>query len=144
MSQQQTAALGLDIGTVRIGIAKAIWPNGLAIPYKTLVNNESFTNELLAIIDNENVSLLIAGLPRGLNGQETQQSHYVINMVEQLRQATGMEIVLQDEAVTSIKAEEELRSRKKPFNKGDVDALSATYILEDYINEHLKGAGVVD
>ncbi|MCX6728115.1 MAG: Holliday junction resolvase RuvX, partial [Candidatus Saccharibacteria bacterium] len=42
---------------------------------------------------------------------------------------------LQDEALTSVKAEEELKSRGMPFEKGDIDALAATYILQDFLDE---------
>jgi RNase H-fold protein (predicted Holliday junction resolvase) len=44
-------------------------------------------------------------------------------------------VVFQDEALTSRKAESELNKRGKPYAKGDVDALAATYILEDYLTQ---------
>jgi RNase H-fold protein (predicted Holliday junction resolvase) len=45
-------------------------------------------------------------------------------------------VALQDEALTSKHAEAELTSAKKHFSKADIDALSAVYILEDYLKEH--------
>ena len=45
---------------------------------------------------------------------------------------------MQDEALTSVKAEEELKDRKSPYEKGDIDSLAATYILQDYIEENVR------
>jgi len=42
-----------------------------------------------------------------------------------------------DEALTSVRAKEELQSRGKPYEKGDVDALAATLILDDYLKERV-------
>ena len=44
---------------------------------------------------------------------------------------------MQDEAVTSVEAEQRLKNRGKPYSKGDIDAEAAAMILDDY----LKTAG---
>jgi RNase H-fold protein (predicted Holliday junction resolvase) len=54
-----------------------------------------------------------------------------------LGQKLPLPISWQDEAVTSVRAEEELRARGKPYVREDIDALAATYILEDYLHEHV-------
>jgi RNase H-fold protein (predicted Holliday junction resolvase) len=38
--------------------------------------------------------------------------------------------------LTSKLAETELEKRGKPYKKSDIDALAATYILDDYISAH--------
>jgi RNase H-fold protein (predicted Holliday junction resolvase) len=40
----------------------------------------------------------------------------------------------QDEAVTSLQATAELSSRGKPYSKAAIDALAATYILDDFLH----------
>ncbi len=47
---------------------------------------------------------------------------------------------MQDEAVTSKHAEAELESRGKPYERGDIDALAATYILQDWLAENPEGS----
>jgi RNase H-fold protein (predicted Holliday junction resolvase) len=47
---------------------------------------------------------------------------------------------MQDEAVTSKRAEAELEARGKPYQRGDIDALAATYILEDFLAGHREPA----
>jgi RNase H-fold protein (predicted Holliday junction resolvase) len=45
-------------------------------------------------------------------------------------------IVFQDESLTSVIAENRLKTTKKPYTKGDIDAQAAAIILEDYMELH--------
>ncbi len=139
-NQANESVIGLDIGTVRIGVAKAYWPDGIPTPYATLANDDNFISNLRQIIASEKVSLLVIGLPRNMNSQSTKQTEYVTKLAKNLSKATGLPVKFQDEAATSIRAEEELQARGKHYAKGDIDKLSATYILEDYFRDHYTGA----
>lgn len=125
--------LALDVGGTRIGVAKADAELKFASPLTTLINDERIWDRLAELVAEYNVQTVVVGLPRGLQGQETPQTlicrQFAKNLSEQLK--IGLE--LQDEAMTSVKAEEELRSHGKPYEKADIDALAATYILEDYL-----------
>lgn len=125
--------LALDVGQVRIGIALASHAAGIASPLATLANNDAFVETLQELVAAHNVDTLVVGLPRGLEGQDTEQTAYVQAFAKNLQSVTGLEAVWQDEALTSMKAEEELRNRGVAYTKEDVDALSATYILGDYL-----------
>lgn len=127
-------ALGLDVGEQRIGLAIARAGSQLPVPLLTLPNNETFLSRLETIIHDEDVEILVVGLPRGLDGQETRQTSNVRNFSTNLEQF-NLPISFQDEALTSYHADLELRARHKPYTKADIDALSATYILEDYMAE---------
>lgn len=129
-----SSILALDVGEKRIGVALASAAARLAQPLTTLANDEQFLKRLTEIIEQEEVDTLVVGLPRGLDGQSTDQTHYVEVFAEKLS-ATGLTWHFQDEAVTSAHAEEELRNRGVRYTKEDVDALSATYILQDYLQE---------
>ena len=134
--------LGLDVGTQRIGVAVARSDVKIAQPLTTLQNDEQIFQNLAQIIQDQGVQEMVVGLPRGMNGQDTEQTSFTENFIEKLRVQVSVPIRWQDEALTSQKAEQELASRKKPYAKGDVDALAATYILEDYIAEHVRGSYV--
>ena len=134
--QTSSATLALDVGSKRIGLALARAETGLAQPYTTLPNDDTFLQRLKNIISSESVGTLVIGLPRGLEGQTTAQTTYVEEFAKVLQ--TGLldvTLVFQDEAVTSAQAEAELQARRTSYTKEDIDALSATYILEDYLNE---------
>jgi len=128
-----SSVLGLDVGAQRIGVAAASLAAGLARPLTTLRNDDGFLPALRKIIETENAELLVVGLPRGLDGQHTDQTRAVETFTDELRQNCDLPVHFQDEAVTSKQAEAELQSRGKPYERGDIDALAATYILEDWL-----------
>ncbi len=79
------------------------------------------------------------GFPRGMQGQHTQQTDAIEAFVQELRQHIVLPIYMQDEALTSKHAKIELTAKGKPFDKGAIDALAATYILEDFLGDHRDG-----
>ncbi len=123
--------LALDVGEKRIGVAIANTEARLPAPLMTLPHVPSIVSDIQQLISTHDVSMVIVGLPRNMSGEDTAQTAYVRRFVDELQLTTPY--LYQDEALTSRKAEEELRARGKPYAKGDVDALAATYILEDYL-----------
>ncbi len=131
----------LDVGERRIGVASSPKDVRLASPYTTIENNESTLESVNDIATELNADRIIIGLPRNMSGEPTAQTKYVEDFVARLKDVVAIPVFLQDESLTSVKAEAELQSRKKPFSKGDIDALAATYILQDYLETF---AGVKD
>ena len=131
--------LSLDVGRARIGLAVANSIARLAAPLPAVPNNEQCLEALQAITAQEAINQLVVGLPRGLDGQETAQTTYVREFAAALEATLHVPVTLQDEAVTSVKAEAELQSRKgRQYDKGDIDSLSAVYILEDYLAQEVQ------
>jgi putative Holliday junction resolvase len=133
MASDNTTFIGLDVGEKRIGVAKAHHSVRLASPLTVVEHGPDVWSDLQSLCQENQVSQIVVGLPRGLDGQSTAQTQYVERFVEELKSRIGLTVHLQDEAVTSKQAEAELEARKKPYNKGDIDALAATYILQDYL-----------
>ena len=129
--------LALDIGAARVGLALASRAARLPSPYTTLLNNSTLLHELQAICAKEHVDQLVVGLPRGLDGQETAQTLTVQALGKDIAKDLNLPVAWQDEALTSVKAEAELASRRGIHHKEDVDALAAVYILEDYFRENV-------
>ncbi len=126
-------ALAIDYGSKRVGLAMTNLAARLPSPYKTIPNDEKLLCALLQTIKDEQITVIILGLPRGLKGQNTNQTEEVEKFNELLSKSTNLPIYLQDEALTSHKAELELNHRGRPYKKEDIDALAATYILEDWL-----------
>lgn len=125
--------LGLDVGSVRVGVALARSDVRIAQPLTTIDNNEEMYDAIEALTKEHGVTAIVVGWPRGMQGQVTEQTRYAEAFTEALRQHVKLPLHLQDEALTSQKAEAELRNRNKPFEKAEIDALAATYILDDYL-----------
>lgn len=128
--------MALDIGGKRIGVALANAVARIAHPETTIENNSQTVTTLQSLITQHDSAVLVCGLPRGLDGQHTAQTSTIEEFVAQLQQTITLPVYWQDEAATSIKAKAELKNRGTDFKKGDVDALAATYILEDFLAEH--------
>ncbi len=127
--------LALDVGDARIGVAIADSIARLPHPLVTLQHTSDIVNDIEKLVTEHHASALVIGLPRGLDGQRTAQTDHVEAFAATLTTLT-VPIHWQDEAVTSKQAEAELRSRGKPYQKGDIDALAATYILEDFLRDN--------
>ena len=127
--------LALDVGDKRIGAAMTNSIARLPQPLTTLNVDENIMNQISDLIKANQISELIIGLPRGLNGQETDQTKKIRKFNDEISSILNIPIFLIDEAGTSVQAKEELESRKKAYSKSDVDSLAASYILEDYLNE---------
>lgn len=128
--------MALDIGGSRVGVALASKSALLPKPYITLSNDDKLLDEIKLIINKESVIVLVIGLPRSLSGNDTEQTKVVQDLANNMKDELDVPVYFQDEALTSVKAEEELKKTKKDYNKGDIDALAATYILEDYISSN--------
>ncbi|HJQ08976.1 MAG TPA: Holliday junction resolvase RuvX [Candidatus Saccharimonadales bacterium] len=133
--------LALDIGEKRVGVALTSMAARLPHPLTTMERSNRIFKDIQELIDKHAAMALVVGLPRGLDGQHTAQTGAVEQFVTDLKQIVRIPVYWQDEAVTSRQAEAELLQRGKPYKKGDIDALSATYILEDFVRDNPEVIG---
>ena len=133
MPAASKSVLGLDVGGKRIGVAVASMEARLPRPLMTLEQGDKLFDALEEVIQQEDAGALVVGLPRGLDGQHTAQTEEAQTFARGLGDRFGLPVHMQDEAVTSKQAEAELEARGKPYGKGDIDALAATYILQDWL-----------
>lgn len=127
--------MALDVGEKRIGVALANSDIKIAVAYDTIEVNGDEVRAIAEILVREKADVLVVGYPRNQAGEATQQTAFVEQFVAQLRDIAPS-IVFQDESLTSVRAEEILQARKQPYAKGDVDALAASLILQDYLEVH--------
>ncbi len=130
---ESSQIMALDYGDARIGVALADEQIKIAIAYGAIENNEDLFKELLKLALDNNIVKIVVGYPRNQSGEATEQTHKVEQFVEQLREFYDGKIEFQDESLTSVLAEQRLKSYKKPYSKADIDAHAATIILEDYL-----------
>lgn len=124
--------LALDVGEKRIGVAIADSSVRIAIAYDTFEVDGQEVARIAELIDTEHVDTVVVGYPRNQSGEPTAQTAYAEAFAEKLEDIAP-EIVFQDESLTSVKAEELLKAQKKQYEKGDIDALAASLILQDYL-----------
>lgn len=126
--------IGLDVGTKRIGIAKADTSVKIAVPSGVIMVNGQEFSELSRLSRIHDTNVFVIGMPRNSRGEETAQSKYVRNFAKKLASTIpGCRIYFQDESLTSVEAENRLKNKR--HQKGDIDSEAAAIILQDCI-EH--------
>ena len=134
----------MDYGERRIGLALSDATGLLARPWKTIerTGNPSqvatvLAGEVEALAGEEDgVAVVVVGLPRRLNGEPTDQTATVLALVDNLRRALTVPVVLQDERLSSHEADRLLAQREKDWRKRKavLDAAAAAVILQDYLD----------
>lgn len=132
-AHQINKLLGLDVGERRIGVAVANTIARLPRPVETVLNDENVWDALRRIILDEQIDAVVVGRPRNMSGEETAQTQAVRTFMVEFQQHFPLRVMEQDETLTSRRAEAELEQRGRKFSKGDIDALAAVYILEDFL-----------
>ena len=133
--------LGLDLGTKTLGISKS--SGVIASLYKTLRHNEEYdllVKEVANIVLEENVNKIILGYPKNMNNTLSNMTNIVLSFKEKLEMETGLEVILEDERLTSKISNNVLisgdMSRKK--RKGVVDGVASVIILQSYLDRKDK------
>ena len=135
--------LGLDLGTRTLGLAISDKTNFLASPLKVLrwdgENYDLLFNELDTIISNNNITDLVLGLPKNMNNTLGFASERSLKFKEALENRYNLKVVLIDERLSTVEAENYLisadMSRKK--RKKVIDGVAASLILDTYLK--MKG-----
>lgn len=134
--------MGLDIGDKTVGVAVCDPFGWTAQGIKTIRRTgiKADINEIINIIKEYNVEKIVAGLPKNMNGTLGPQGEKVLEFCEKLKNKTQMEIIFQDERLTTVAAEKMLIgadvSRKK--RREVIDTVAATYILQTYLDRKDK------
>lgn len=122
----------LDVGEKRIGVAVGDNMIRIAVPFDTIEVDGTEIDQIKKIIKTENADVLVVGYPRNQSGEATKQTEFVEKFADKL---TGLApaFEFQDESLTSVIAEQRLKSYNKPYSKGDIDAQAAAIILQDFL-----------
>ena len=136
--------MGLDIGRRRIGVAISDATGTLARPVGVLSRGGADADALRLVADEiarlgaeeDGVAAIVMGLPRRLDGSANEMTPLVHTFADQLRTASGLPVVLQDERLSSREAESRLAIREKDWRarKKKLDAAAAAIILQDYLD----------
>jgi putative Holliday junction resolvase len=132
---QNKSFLALDVGEKRIGVAVGDSAVRIAVPFDTIDVNGKELERIARLVIDEDVDTVIVGYPRNQSGEPTAQTAYVEEFAKQLTDIAP-KLIFQDESLTSVLAEQQLKSHRRPYTKGDIDAQAAAIILQDYLEMH--------
>lgn len=134
--------MALDLGEKRIGVAVSDPTRTIAKAYGVLGRKSRLEDyqRYANIIAQQEVTLLVMGLPVPLSGVEGQRAAWVRNYTAELSQHIDVPIEYWDESFSTKQAEASLRARGKRGKKVKerVDAVAAAFILQDYLDAHAR------
>lgn len=138
------ALMGLDLGTKTIGVAVSDRIGAVATPLET-VRRKKFTldaERLLEIVSERDISGILLGLPRNMDGSEGPRCQSTRAFARNLSRLTGLPIGFWDERLSTVAAEKALleadTTRKRRAEV--IDHVAASYILQGALDRmrHLK------
>ena len=132
-------ALGIDFGTKRVGLALSDRSNIIASPYRTLnyVSEKDLITQLETVVSENDIEILVLGLPINMKGEDTVQTKKVRNFKEILS-TLQIPIVFEDERLSSVSAINSLmlQNVKTGHNKPEIDKTAAAIILQQYLDKN--------
>jgi putative holliday junction resolvase len=133
--------LGVDYGERRIGLALSDPTAMIASPLPTLARRKGKRPPiapLTRLIEEHEVEEVVVGLPLTLEGDDSDWTREVREFADALQQRSGRPVSLQDERMTSVRAERAVRSlgmnRARREQKERIDAAAAVLILQAYLD----------
>ncbi len=127
--------LGMDLGTKTLGLATSDKLGVIASPYKTIKYNnlQELVSEVKEIIENLHIEKLVLGFPKNMNNSLGFAVERTVNFKELLEKETNMSVVLIDERLSTVEAENILISSdmRRENRKKVIDAVAASIILDE-------------
>ena len=132
--------LGLDFGSKTVGVAVTdelmITAQGVEIIRRKSPNKLRTTlariDELVAFYG---VEKIVLGLPKNMNDTEGERCEKTREFKEMLEKRTGLEVILWDERLTTVAADEAMIEMgiRREDRKNYVDEIAAMFILRGYL-----------
>ena len=133
-------ALGIDLGSKRIGIAVSDDAQRVATPIGTLARHGDrprLHREIADLVVEWEAGLLLLGLPIALDGKLGPAATAVLAERDELAEVVPVPVVVHDERMTTRIAERSLRERgdlDAKARKQVIDQMAATVILQDWLD----------
>lgn len=131
--------IGIDYGTKRVGLAVTDPLQIIATPLDT-VRAHLILDYLTTYCDQQDTESFVVGMPLNLDSSDTDATNHVKGFVKRLKKKFPEKaIYLQDERFSSKEALNAMiqggTSKKFRREKGNIDKVSATIILQSYLEK---------
>lgn len=140
--------LGIDVGTVRIGVSRSDLHGMLATPVETVPRGDGDVARIAAIVAELEAFEVIVGLPLALSGQRTASTEDATAFSVRLANALDVVVRQVDERLSTVSAQAALRTSGRSSKQGRpvIDQVAAVIILQhalDFERSRELPAGVV-
>lgn len=130
--------MGVDFGTRRVGVAVSE-SDVLATPHSVIPNRGdvgAVFDAIARIADEVLADRIVLGIPKSRRADAERTARRYAELAEKLRQRTCKPVVLWDESLTTIEAEQQLRQSGRGTSQIDMHA--AAVILQSWLDEQSR------
>lgn len=132
--------LGLDLGSRTLGVAISDITHTIATSYIVIRHNEEYDrllDDVEKIVRDEHIEKIVLGFPKNMNNTIGPKGELSLEFKKKLEQKLNIEVILQDERLTTKEAESVLIKNNTRRNKRRkvIDKLAATIILQSYLDK---------
>ncbi len=139
MNDKPLKILGIDPGRKRVGLAIGDSQFRIATGYKTIEykSKENFINTLQSVVKEEEIDLLVIGLPKNMDGTEGESANFSRRLAELIKRNLNLKVEFVDERLTTKEAIRQIHQAEKKVGKSKdtIDMLSAAIILQSYLDK---------
>jgi putative Holliday junction resolvase len=132
-----TRALGIDLGDARVGVAATDDLGMLAHPLETIqVKAGGVMKRILELAKQKNVSAIVVGMPRNMDGTFGPAAQKAREFIETLRAASPCRVVEWDERLTTVSAQRSLHEagRNSREQRKVIDQVAAQILLQNWLD----------
>ena len=138
--------LGIDFGTVRVGVAVSDPLRIIAQSVGTFTNNAGIIDTVAEIARQYDVGLVVIGMPFTLKGEKGMKAEEVDKFISRLKEKLNVDVIPWDERFTSRIARQTLiqmgtTKKQRCTNKGKVDAMASALILQSFLDQTKHSIG---
>lgn len=132
-------ALGIDLGSKRIGVATSDRSGTIATPLTTVMrsgNQAADHRAIAAIVREEEAECVVVGLPLSLNGTHGAAAEAAVAEAQQMASVVGVPVHLHDERFTTKTAHDVLMANKMKAQarRRVVDKVAAAVMLQSWLD----------
>jgi len=132
-------ALGLDLGSKRIGVALSTTDGSMATPYEVVERTRDRARDHQAIAElaaDTGAELLVVGLPLSLDGSDGPAATSARAEARELESSTGLPVELWDERLTTVTADRDLQALDldAKARRRVVDKVAAAVMLQAWLD----------
>lgn len=134
--------ISLDVGKVRVGVARSDAAGILTLPVTTLrrAHDGAELGALRRLVKEHEAIEIVVGLPRSLSGAEGPAAEMARSYAERIAQRSSVPVRLVDERLTTVTAHQLLHEagRAEKDHRAVVDQVAATVILQSALDEESR------
>ena len=132
-------AVGVDLGSKRIGISTSDASGTLASPHSVIHRGGARSADhhaIKAVVEEYEAEVVVIGLPVSMNGEMLQAAQLVLSEVEQIAQVVGVPVVTFDERKSTVTADELLMQNEMNAQERRkiIDKVAAAVILQGWLD----------